>query len=177
MSKHGKYEKQMEKKPLGWKKILLITLAVILLLVGTYFIVKPLKPKLEEEAKGISGGADLIGFFLSAAVPVALIVGFFIVGYTGTFHSAVGTLGYTLFSALGNGLLFLFMPLMAFFFVTLVVMVPLGAFLSWLLNYDAKFSIELMLSGWEFLLLCYLCGVVDIFRIMDFISDMIDLIR
>ena len=34
MSKHGKYEKQMEKKPLGWKKILLITLAVILLLVG-----------------------------------------------------------------------------------------------------------------------------------------------
>ena len=34
MSKHGKYEKQVEKKPLGWKKILLITLAVILLLVG-----------------------------------------------------------------------------------------------------------------------------------------------
>ena len=33
MSKHGKYEKKVEKKPLGWKKILLIVLAVILLLV------------------------------------------------------------------------------------------------------------------------------------------------
>ena len=34
MSKHGKYEKKVEKKPLGWKKILLIALAVILILVG-----------------------------------------------------------------------------------------------------------------------------------------------
>ena len=150
---------------------------LMILLVGTYFIIKPLRPRLEEEAKLISGGADLIGFFLGTAVPVALIAVFFIVGYAGTFQSDVGTLGDTLLAALVNGLLSLLMPLMAFVFVTLVVMVPLGALLSCLLHYDAQFSTELMLAGWEFLLLCYLCGVVDIWRIMDVLSNILDLIK
>ena len=34
MSKHGKYEKKVEKKPLGWKKILLISLAALLVIVA-----------------------------------------------------------------------------------------------------------------------------------------------
>lgn len=34
MSKHGKFEKKVEKKPLGWKKILLIVLAAVLVVGG-----------------------------------------------------------------------------------------------------------------------------------------------
>lgn len=111
------------------------------------------------------------------AVPVAIVGVLFFVGYTGSFRSDFGTLGDTFLSALGNGLVMLFLVAILGTFTAFVVMVPLGAALSSLLGYDGKFGVNMMLAGWYFLGLCYLCGVVDLFAAFKFVVSLWESIR
>lgn len=147
--------------------------------IGIY-ILRDLKPAFENEVSILrtAKSTDFVGAFVSCSISVAIIITLFVAGFTGRIgYSESFYAGDTFFDCLLVNASFLFFFMAISFFVSFVVFVPIGALFSSIFNYESQFSIQLFQFGCMFIMLFHVCGVVDIFKIVLFISNIWHQIR
>ena len=152
---------------------------LVIFLGGTYLILRDFKPELNKEIEHLKNQgttSDFIASFLLSAVAIAVIVGMFYIGYTGNFSSDLGYMGDTFMSCIFSAALVVFGCFMLAAILTFVLFVPLGAFVSWISDYSSQFPMLLFINGCAFIILSYICGLVDIWKIVKTVSYIFDVL-
>lgn len=137
---------------------------------GTYLLYKRLKPIIEEEItllRQSDNNRDFICAFVSGAVVFALTIFALLSGFRGWFDFNIAE-STSFFECMIEGLLVLFAIDVAFIAIYFVLLLVIGALLG--SNEHSRFGATIAPLSAYFLLLCHCCGVVDVFKIMAYVS-------
>lgn len=148
---------------------------------GAYWILKDLKPDIYKEIESLKNSTnnnDFICAFISSSISFAVLITLFAMGFTGSFRFELGSYGDSFIESILNGLFSLFGFSMILFFLWLVFSVVVGSLLSSLFSEEhAMFGAKILLRVLEFLLISYICGVIDMARIIRSVSSVLDFVN